>query len=198
MRILREGDPGEGLCSKCRRRVAIRYTYRTVNLERSEVDVPDVLVGVCQTCGETVSIPAQSTPKLKEARQEKTVVLNVRIPHHLDDVLRMLADRFEAPPWSFCSGLVRFYLHELAENEAFARRIKRLGESDLASGPAATRLSVRTSQGLATAAWARARKVGIRTRTEMLKGLILAAYEDVLQGRAPRRAEVLEGIAAAA
>lgn len=198
MRILREGDRGEGLCPECRRRVATRYTYRTVHLEQSEVDVANVLVGVCELCGETASIPAQSTPKLKEAREEKTVVLNARIPHHLDDVLRLLADHFDVPSWSFRSGLVRFYLHELAENDGFARRVKRLAESGLAKGPAASKLSVRTSRQLASAAWERAREAGLRTRTGMLKGLILAGYEDVLEGRAPRRAEVLEGIAAAA
>lgn len=198
MRIVRDGERGKGMCPECRKRVAIRYAYRSVRLERSEVEVSNVLVGVCETCAETVSIPAQSTPKLKEAREEKTVVLNARMPPHLDDVLRLLADHFDAPSCSFCPGLVRFYLHELADNEGFARRIRRLAESDLAGGPATTKLSIRVSGKLTSSAWERAREAGIRTRTDMLKGVILAGYEDVLEGRAPRRAKLLEGIAAAA
>ncbi|MFQ5690759.1 MAG: hypothetical protein ACE5HQ_10855 [Gemmatimonadota bacterium] len=178
--------------------MATRYAYRSVHLEKSEVEVENVLVAVCEACGEMVSIPAQSTPRLKAAREEKTVVLNARMPPHLDDVLRLLADHFDAPSWSFCPGFVRFYLHELAENEGFARRVRRLAESGLAGGSATSKLSVRTSRKLASSAWKRAREQGVRTRTDMLKGVILAGYQDVLEGRAPRRARALEGIAAAA
>ncbi len=68
MRILREGQRRRAICPNCEGIVEIRYEYRTIHLEESDLDVENVLVGVCEACDDVVSIPAQSTPKLKQAR----------------------------------------------------------------------------------------------------------------------------------
>ncbi len=68
MRMLQEGQRGLAICPNCKGIVEIRYEYRTNHLEESDLDVENVLVGVCEECDEVVSIPAQSTPKLKQAR----------------------------------------------------------------------------------------------------------------------------------
>jgi len=60
MRALKQGDRGQAICPACRARVTTTYEYRTVRLERTGVDVENVLVGVCDLCGEIVSIPAES------------------------------------------------------------------------------------------------------------------------------------------
>src|SRR5680860_208814 len=112
MRILRQGDKGQAICPDCRRRVSTTYNYRSVHLEKTDVVVPNVLVGVCDTCGEVVSIPAQSSPKLKEARESTSKTFGARIPRHLDDVLHVIADRYSAPNSAFCSLLVRYYLNQ--------------------------------------------------------------------------------------
>ncbi|MFQ5791110.1 MAG: hypothetical protein ACE5JI_11625 [Acidobacteriota bacterium] len=195
MRILREGERGEAICRKCLARLPIRYEYRTVPLEESEVEVDNVLVGVCLSCDEVATIPAQSTPRLKEARERKLDPYNFRVPRHLDDVLVLIADRFSASPSSFWPIMLRFYLRELQENEEFARRIRVLARTELAKGRAEARLSIRLSEELLQAAWERAREAGIRTRTEMVKGLIVAAKEDILEGRAKARRRTLGAIA---
>ena len=69
MRIWREGDRSEAICPACERRMATRFEVRVVRLEERGIDVPDVLVAVCAGCGGTVSIPAQSAPKLRQARE---------------------------------------------------------------------------------------------------------------------------------
>ena len=66
MRILQEGDRGSAL-SPTRGQVQIVYEYRDIELE-SGISVRDVLVGVDATTGEILTLPAQSTPKIKRAR----------------------------------------------------------------------------------------------------------------------------------
>lgn len=80
MKILKEGNRSEAMCPSCQARVPIQYSYRTVHLDESDIDVKNVLVGVCEECGETVSIPAQSFPRLKEAREKKSKTIEARVP----------------------------------------------------------------------------------------------------------------------
>ncbi|WP_425154535.1 hypothetical protein [Candidatus Palauibacter sp.] len=67
MKMLREGDCGYALAPG-RGRVKVVYEYRTIQLEKSDATVRDVLVGVDAETGEVLTVPAQSTPKLKAAR----------------------------------------------------------------------------------------------------------------------------------
>lgn len=68
MEILKSGDALEAICERCEAVVEGTYEYRPFPLEKSGVVVPNVLVGVCGKCGEIVSLPAQSTPRLMAAR----------------------------------------------------------------------------------------------------------------------------------
>lgn len=70
MKILREGDRGYALAPE-RGRVEIVYEYRTVALEKSKATVRNVLVGVDAETREVLTVPAQSTPKLRAAREAK-------------------------------------------------------------------------------------------------------------------------------
>ncbi len=62
----RAGDTAANHCRRCRTLVRTRFEYRTVQLRRSRLRVPDVLVDVCTQCGHMVSIPPQSVPQLRE------------------------------------------------------------------------------------------------------------------------------------
>jgi hypothetical protein len=196
MRILKEGDRSSGLCEECRKRVGVRYEYRAITLEESNIEVCDVLVAVCDDCGSVVSIPAQSFPRLKEARAEKDRTVEARIPLELDDVMRLISDHFNVSNNAFRAYLLRYYLHLLGDDERFARRVKRLSEKELALLKSRTRVSLRVSNELWTNAWSAGQRVGIGSWAELLKGIVLAAQEDVLGKKAPRRSEDLECIAA--
>ena len=196
MYILKEGEQGKAVCSSCERRVDITYRYRSVRLEQTGTMIENVLAGVCDACGEIALLPAQSVPRLKEAREAKLQTINARIPAHLEDVLHVVAGRYGAATASFTSALLRYYLREVATNEPFARRVRRLAEVEMASGRANARLSLRLSERLWTRAWEEAREAGIQRQTDMLKGLIIAALQDSAGRRAPARKRILEGIAA--
>jgi hypothetical protein len=198
MQIWREGDRSEAICHGCRKRVETRFEVRTVRLPESGIDVPDVLAAACMECGETAAIPAQSSPRLKEARERrKAEELEARIPTHLDDVVHLLADHYAAAVASFRPSLLRFYLREVAGDDVFAARVKALSATELARGRARSRVSLRAPEELLRSARERARAAGIDSDADLIRGILLAAKEDVLEGRAPERHLRLGGAAQA-
>jgi hypothetical protein len=65
------GDTAAGRCPRCKALVRSRFELRTVQLTRSRLSVPDLLVAVCTQCDHTMSIPPQSLPQLREAGAAK-------------------------------------------------------------------------------------------------------------------------------
>lgn len=193
MTFLREGDRGKAL-AKGRGWVPITYMYRSVRLKKTGIDVPNVLVGVDDDTGETLVIPSQSTPRLKAARQAvKDDVVQVKIPHELDDMLVVIADRLEAPPKKFTPALLRYYLSEAAESSKLAGRLVRLSKGSLAKGPTGCKLSFRSSPRFkARVTSASGANISVLTR-----GAIVAAKEDVLDGKSKLRSDKLKAVAKA-
>lgn len=60
------GDEGSGYCQRCKDIVKSKYEHRTVQMGRTQVGVPDVLVEVCTNCDHTIRIPRQSIEQLRE------------------------------------------------------------------------------------------------------------------------------------
>jgi hypothetical protein len=198
MYLVREGDQSEAVCRHCKAIVTTTYRTRTYRLVTSGVDVPGALVAVCDLCDNVATIPAQTTPRIGEALQRrKEESLEARIPTHLEDVIRLLADHYEAPVQTFRPGLLRFYLREMASDPEFAGRVSALARSELAKAPARARVSLRTPEPLLSEAREQARRAGIGTDAEMLRGILLAAKEDVLDGGDRERTLRLGGAAQA-
>ncbi len=198
MKILREGDRGVALARDGRGWVPITYSYRTVRLEKSGVDVPNVLVGVDDGSDEVLVIPSQSTPRLKSARDGvKDEVYQVRIPHELDDVLVVLADLFGATPAKFTPAILRYYLAEACESPKLAGRLVRLSSDPLASGRAAAKLSFRASAGFAHCMRRAVETTEGASTSVLARGAIVAAKEDLLDGRNRSRREKLQAVAKA-
>ncbi len=196
MRILQEGDRGVAIAPG-HGRVPVIYEYRDVELESGTV-VHDVLVGVHQASSEVLVFPAQSTPKVKESRALwKEEVLEARVPRELDDILRLLADHFGASEKKFSPALIRFYLHAAVEDRRLARRLVRLADGRLARGPRRSRLRVRWGSALSAKVDAMTDDFPGTSQSDLVRGAIVAAKEDILDRRAVRRAKKLEAVAAA-
>jgi hypothetical protein len=171
---------------------------RTYRLQQSGIDVPGALVGVCDQCDSIVAIPAQTSPRLREARVPlKEEQIEARIPTHLEDVLYLLAGEFAAPVQAFRPAVLRYYLAELMRDPSLAERVRLLAESELADAPARARVSLRVPAELLEDARAAARAAGIARDSDLIRGLLLAAKEDVLDGRHPERIQRLSGAAQA-
>ena len=195
MKILREGDRGYALAPE-RGRVEIVYEYRTVELEKSKATVSNVLVGVDAETGEVLTVPTQSMPKLKAAREaKKEEVMSVRMPRELDDVLHLVADHYRVAPSQFAPAVIRYYLTLACADTDMARRLNTLSRSRLATGRCKKDLRLRMRPELLV--WLRDVAVATEgaTRSAMVRGAIVAAKEDVLDDRARKRQRQLEAIA---
>lgn len=195
MQILKEGDTGQAL-AKGRGRVAIEYRYRTLELD-SGIRAEDVLVGMDPETGEVLSIPAQSTPKIREARAvTKEQTLPVRIPGELDDIVWLVSAEMEANPSKFGPAAVRYYLDEAVRNDGLARRLGALSQGRLARSRTRKKMTLRTDRDLVANITVVGRKVGV-SRSDLVRGAVVALGEDVLDGKAPRRREKLRAVARA-
>jgi hypothetical protein len=178
MRLWREGDRSVGICERCEKRVTTRFERRTFPMRRPRVDVPDVLVSVCDDCGAIVAVPHQSTPKIAESRRRTLEKIEVRIPLELHDLLGLLAHKFSTRVEALSAPLLRFYLGEVGRDTKMAALACRLSHEPLALGPNKGRISLALEKGLWDAAWERAQQAGIKERSEVVRGIILAAALD--------------------
>lgn len=195
MRILKEGDTGTAVAPG-RGKVSIVYRYQDLVLDSGAV-VKHVLVGVDIEAGEVLTVPAQSTPKIQAARKAaKEETFSVRIPCELDDVLWLVSAQFGVNPSRFTAPLIRFYLNEALASASLARRLKRLSAGALASKACRSKLTLRSYTALVDRLKMIEKRYAV-SRSALVRGVVLAAKQDVLDGRAKRRTELLQAIAEA-
>lgn len=101
-------------------------------MPKSRAGILPALVGVCDVCGEVVSIPHQSAPRLKEAREVPAEKVEYRLPRELADVLHLIAAEFGVRTDDFTSPLLKFYMREFTRDASFRRRVGRLSRARLA------------------------------------------------------------------
>jgi hypothetical protein len=192
MKIWRDGDESRAICPTCERRTEVVFRRRTVELEGPDVHVPDVLVAVCKECDGIAMIPHQSTPKIRSGIERPKEVVNVRLPGHLIDVLSLLADRWAPGARSSTAAVLRLLLHEFGNDHAFARRVRDHLDDPLAQGLANHELSVRVPSHVLIAVDDMAALVGISTRTDVFRGVLATAKEDLLDEHDPALAGTME------
>lgn len=196
--IAKEGEVSKAICPNCKDLVDTHLKVRTIHMHEDGIDAHGVLADVCDRCDAVVALPAQVTPRMYEARQaRKEEQLEARIPTHLEDVIYLLAHEFFTPVQAFRPAVLRFYLGELLNDPALAQRVRLLSESDMADAPARARVSLRVPAELLAAVRETARAAGIAKDSDLVRGLLLAAKEDVLDGRNPERILRLSGAAQA-
>ncbi|MGH7460347.1 MAG: hypothetical protein ACREMA_04875 [Longimicrobiales bacterium] len=195
MKILKEGDKGVALAPG-RGKVPVVYRYQDLTLDSGAV-VRDVMVGLCEHTGVVLTIPAQSTPKIKLARRAaREETFSVRIPHELDDLIWLVSAELGTNPARFGAALIRFYLKEAAASVAFARRLKRLASDDLVTRASKAKLTLRSDPSLLD----QLDRLGSEhdvSRSDLVRGAVIAAKEDVLEKKSKRRLEQLRAIAEA-
>ncbi len=198
MKILREGERGIGLATDDRGWVPVTYRYRSVRLEATGIDVPNVLVGVDDENDEILVIPSQSTPRLKVAREQvKEETIQVKVPHELDDVLVVIADRFKANPKKFTPALLRYYLSEASESRRLCGRLVKLAGRPIARGKTGARLSFRSSLAFRNRVKKASSFVAGANLSVLTRGAILAAKEDLIDGKSKSRTDRFEALAKA-
>jgi len=162
------------------------YQYRPVFLAKTKVSVPNVLVGVCCVCERTISLPAQSTPRIKEAREREIKEQNARIPLELEDRLNMMAYSLDIRSEPFKGGVCRYALSRVIKDKRFAQRVWKNAVSAEAKGTPGGRVKFRSEASLPREAKAVARDAGIDDLSTIIRGAILTV--DVMLAASKERA----------
>ena len=198
LKIWHQGEQSEALCPTCKDWRPTTFKYRPFMLEKSKIEVPDVLVGVCNACDETIDLPHQSMPKLKEALRKEPGRVDARIPKELRDVIGVLATDFGGEPEPFAGGVLRYYMQEMTEDPALAKRIRVLSLSGEALGTPGGRLAFRLDKRLLVKALASLQGPKAGDKSALVRGIIVAAKHDAYDKPNKARVSALRAIAAAA
>jgi hypothetical protein len=185
-RFLKAGDQSRAVCPYCKAMRETVYQYRSVLLAKTKVSVPNVLVGVCRVCDQTISLPAQSTPRIKEAREREVKEHNARIPLELEDRLNMMAHSLDIRPEPFKGAVCRYALSRIVRDKRFAQRVWKNAISADARGTPGGRVKFRSEASLPREAKAVALDAGIDDLSTILRGAILTV--DVMLAAPKERA----------
>jgi hypothetical protein len=67
MFIYTEGNKSKGPCEKCQKLVSTTFRYAPLNY--NGLVIPEILQDFCDECGDAVSIPHQSSYRIREFKQ---------------------------------------------------------------------------------------------------------------------------------
>jgi len=187
-KFYREGDKSKGACSSCKAVVETTFKLTSVPLRSGRGKIDDVLAAICSQCGNLVSIPQQSTHRIREGLFGKKCPVEVRIPRHLRDVLLTVCVEIasDVKPTEIEPFVMRYYMAHIAHNKLNVGLLKKHLKSKLMEGRSDDRVSFRVSEGILKRFEQKIKMVKM-SRTEAVKAIILQAKVDLLDKAAPRR-----------
>jgi hypothetical protein len=198
MIILKEGDKSKGPCENCRK--LVNTTFRYAPLKYNGLVIPDILQGFCDECGESVSIPHQSSYKIKEFRERINHQLELRVPSHYTDILIAIGSlhKVSQKPNFLCRLIAELYLSKtyLPEGRDIRHKIMEALEDDLAKGKSNDRLSCLFHDTTYSALKAIAEEENVKSST-IVKGIIVVAKHDILDKKNKDITKEFEEFAAA-
>ncbi|WP_323666460.1 hypothetical protein [Pectobacterium punjabense] len=195
MKIFKVGDTQSIICNTCQSLETATFQLKDVPFSDNSGVVRQVLVGVCNRCGNVATIPHQSTPMIKKALDVQRKALESRVPAHMIDILNLASCELGGEP-DFIPTLMKYYLHTLAADRIAAQDIPRFLQSDLAKGKSEKRLSLK-GRHVATDIDVLKAATNISSTTDLLKGIVLKIKEDVLVQRDEIHIQQLKSIIAA-
>lgn len=197
MRIVKEGDKRQVICHNCGRSETT-YLLRDVDFDDNSGTVKNILAAVCDKCHEVVSIPAQSTPKIKAEYKKTKAPLEVRVPAHYLDVLNIATQKINPElDESFNRYLVLYYIHALSTGHYAQQGLSDLLIADFAKAKASKRLSMRVNASQLAALNSIMSAQHLKKNTDVIKAVILKINEDIVQNKGPEKLTELRNVAAA-
>lgn len=190
-----QGDTTPDVCFRCEKEIVATFDLRSMPLEQSGVEVDDVLVAICPDCGQVSSIPAQSEPRLREARERAAAgQLSSRVTHAADDAYRTIAGALGTSDSALRSHLVTYYLREVQREPSLLERIYQYAHGTLSRGRRNQRFVARVQERDIQIVRGLIRDRGVN-ESDLATGIIGLAASDLLVDRANQRAQGLRAIA---
>lgn len=186
MKLFLEGDKSKAICARCEAIVQTTFMRRDVPFSDASGLARNILVGVCDCCGDVVAIPAQSTPAIARARKETLDSLEASLPAVYVDVLDYAAHVIDKKASTdFRRVLLAYFVRKAANDrraparlkKAHARAIARYPES---RGNARRRLSMKVPHRM-TEDLKKLEEQTELNRTELLKTVVYEIQAQVLE-----------------
>jgi predicted XRE-type DNA-binding protein len=184
MEFYKEGDKSKAICEHCKKIVATTFKVRNALIKDGHdksFKVPQILVGVCDLCDLTVSIPQQSSAAIGEViKKEIKETIDVRLPRHFLDILNNAIVSLGIHSTSDKRGhLLRFYIASAIVQKSKALR-KKLDSSLLKGNfKRSHRLTLKFNSQLDTHFHQLVKTSGLK-QTEIIDALIVMVSEDIL------------------
>ncbi len=197
MKIVKEGDTRQVVCPDCGLSHAT-YLLRDIDFSDQSGTVKHVLAAVCDSCDQVVSIPKQSTAKVRAEYNKIKKPIDVRVPAHFLDILNLASQKIDPDlPESFSKPLVLYYLHALSSGRFCTRNLNQLLNTDIASAKASKRISLKLNPKSLADIEHLMTSQGLRSNTDVFKTVILKINEDIVQQDNPKYLPELQNLAAA-
>lgn len=181
MVILKEGDKSKGLCEKCRKLVNTTFSYTAYKY--NNLVIPNILQGFCDECGTAVSIPHQSTFKIKEFRERTNHQIELRVPAHFIDILVSIGalHKTSHKPNLLCRLVAELYLSKmnLPEGRNIRQKVMDSFQDDLSKGKSNDRLTCLLPDTSYITLKNIADKEHVKS-SAIVKGIIVVAKHDIL------------------
>ena len=195
MKIFKAGDSQKAVCESCKSLESATFKLRNVPFSDGSGVVKNVLVGVCDQCDEVSILPHQSTPIIKKQLEAQRKPIESRLPAHMLDILNLASIEIGGSI-DFVPYLMKFYIHRLASDKKAASKITAFLASELVSGKAEKRLSLKGRKIYQEVNTIKA-TTHIESTTDLIKSIILKINEDLLVKKKAGPIEQLRSIAAA-
>ncbi|MDW5498895.1 hypothetical protein R6Y99_03660 [Pseudomonas lundensis] len=197
MKIVKEGDTRSVLCQNCGKSVAT-YRLRDVDFSDRRGTVKNILAAVCNQCDAVVSIPAQSTPRIKSEFEQAKSALEVRVPAHYLDILNVATQKIDdSLDEDFHKTLILYYLHALTSGRYPQQELKALLGSELAKAKSSKRLSMKVSKKQLAELNSIMEQQSLTRSSDVVKAVILKIYQDIVQEKNLAILPELRNVAAA-
>jgi len=179
-----EGDKSRAICDTCKTIVSTTFHYGEYKVPDTDITVPNLLQGYCDICNSAVSIPHQSTYKIREHLvSEKSEKIEVRVPPQFTDILNLIGHSYvkSIKPNLLCRLLTTYYLEKHLETTG--HKIKRKPFYDIDPSIYNYKASERLSFPFAKDTYdlfLDASKASGKTKSDLVKSIIIQAKTDML------------------
>jgi hypothetical protein len=197
MFIYKEGDKSQGPCETCRK--SVTTTFRYAPLKYNDLVIPEVLQDFCDICKSSVSIPHQSSYRIREFRERYNHSLEFRVPPHHTDILVAIGmtHNVTRKPNSLCRIISELYLSKIFKpiGRDIRQKIMEALDDDLSKGKSKDRLSCLFPDATYRALKTISDKEHV-TSSAIVKGIIVAAKHDILDNEDKALSKEFETFAA--
>jgi hypothetical protein len=184
-----EGDKSRAVCGNCKSIVSTTFQYGKYHIPGTGITVTNLLQGYCDVCKSPVSIPHQSSYKIREYLvEEKSEKIEVRVPPQYTDILNLIGHSYlrTTKPNFLCRLLTTFYLEKLSGPKSSELNRKKFFaiNSSLFRYKASERLSFPFPKHSFDLLVDVSRTSG-KSKSDLVKSIIIQAKSDMLDNRNP-------------